>query len=104
MCMGRLKSVCVYADCEGLTASNFGHIVKRKLDTPPASLPKDFMFYRTFDSHYLKWGRQHEAEARRTYVNVMKKTHPGLTVKKCGLLVDCRVPHLGASPDNSMWS
>ena len=84
---------------ERLTASNFGHVVKRKVDTPPDSLLKSLMGYRTFDSKYVEWGRNHEAAARRTYISIMKKTHPGVNVKKCGLLVNNEYPHLGASPD-----
>lgn len=29
----------------------------------------------------------------------MRSSHPGLTVKKCGVLVSPEFPHLGASPD-----
>lgn len=84
---------------ERITASNFGSVARRKVTTPPDSLLKDVMGYRTFDTKYVKWGRNHEAAARRTYINIMKKTHPGINVKMSGLMVNCAYPHLGASPD-----
>ena len=84
---------------ERLTSSNFGRICKRKTSTKPDSMLKDLLGYRTFANEHTKYGQDHEDVARRKYHATMKKTHPGITVKKCGLLVTPAYPHLGASPD-----
>ncbi|XP_060560650.1 uncharacterized protein LOC132720513 [Ruditapes philippinarum] len=83
---------------ERLTASNFG-ICKLKKCTKPDATLKDILNYRTFDTIHTKYGKSHENVARKHYERFMRKSHPGLTVKKCGLLVTPDYPHLGASPD-----
>ncbi|WAR00802.1 hypothetical protein MAR_025174, partial [Mya arenaria] len=70
-----------------LMASNFRRICKQKNTTEPDSVLKDLLKYRTFDTIYTKYGRNHESVVRRTYEKNMRKSHPGLSAKKCGLLV-----------------
>ena len=83
------------ARTQRITASNFGCIVKRKPSSKPDSVLKDVMGYRTFDNKYCSWGRSHEPAAPRTYANSRRDTK----VHTCGLLVNTKFPHLGASPD-----
>lgn len=84
---------------ERLTASNFGKVCKLKDTTRPESTLKEVLSYRSFETHHTKYGLLNEDTARRKYVSVMKKEHPSITVKNCGLLVTPDYSHLGASPD-----
>jgi len=79
--------------------SNFGTVCKLRETTSPESVLKDLCGYRTFTSIHTDYGRKHEPAARRKYQYFMQNSHPGLTVKKCGLLVSGNYPHIGASPD-----
>ena len=83
------------ARSQRITASNFGCIIKLKDSTKPDTVIKDVMGYRTFDNKYCAWGRSHEPAARRMYANSRKDTK----VQECGLIVNPKFPHLGASPD-----
>jgi hypothetical protein len=47
----------------------------------------------------IKWGRDHEAAARRSYVNNHSKTHPHVEVADCGLFLHESLPYLASSPD-----
>ncbi|KAK7093101.1 hypothetical protein V1264_008751 [Littorina saxatilis] len=72
----------------------------RQEKTAPDSLVGEVMGYGFFDSVFTKWGRDHEAAARRQYFNRMTKCHHPLTiVSECGLLVDTAHPYLSTSPD-----
>ena len=83
------------ARSQRITASNFGCIAKMKDNTKPDTILKDVMGYRTFDNKYCAWGRSHEPAARRMYSNNRKN----VKVQQCGLIVNPKFPHLGASPD-----
>ncbi|KAL3862566.1 hypothetical protein ACJMK2_008525 [Sinanodonta woodiana] len=82
-----------------ITSSNFGQVVMRQEFTQPDNLVKVIMGYTPFDNKYVKWGRDHEPAALRTYINIKTKSHPDLHVTPCGLYVNTIFPHLGASPD-----
>jgi len=83
-----------------LTSSHFGDVFKRKTSTSHDGLLKTIMHYRAApENEHTRWGRQHEAAGRRRYELSMKKMHPGITVKKAGLLLDPTVPYLASSPD-----
>ncbi|XP_069110245.1 uncharacterized protein [Argopecten irradians] len=87
-----------------LTASNFGRIVKMREGTLLEPTVKDIFAYTDIvRNKYVQWGKQHEAAARRAYINFMKKEHPGINVKQSGLVVNCKYPHLGASPDGCVY-
>ncbi|XP_045202652.2 uncharacterized protein LOC123556116 [Mercenaria mercenaria] len=81
---------------ERLTAFNFGQIIRMKETTKPDSLLNSLMGYKTFTSSH---GLKHEPAARRSYRRYMQHEHPGLSVKKSGLLTNTKYPYLGASPD-----
>ncbi|KAK7502268.1 hypothetical protein BaRGS_00006632 [Batillaria attramentaria] len=84
-----------------LTSSRFGEVCKRKPETRPDNLLKTVMNYRApFDNEHTKWGRDHEAAARRQYFNRMQKQHnQNLSLEKCGLIVHKDLPYLATSPD-----
>jgi len=46
----------------------------------------------------LKWGREHENDGYECYSASLSHRHPGLTLKKSGLIIG-EVPYLGGSPD-----
>ncbi|KAK6191028.1 hypothetical protein SNE40_002778 [Patella caerulea] len=84
-----------------LTASNFGTICKRKVNTPPECFVKTLMKYdvEDYDGPSVCWGRSHERAARRTYESYQKKKHENFACNESGLCVNEHYPHLGASPD-----
>lgn len=83
-----------------LTSSYFGEVYKRKAETKHDNLLKTVMGYRPpTDNEHLRWGRTHEAAARRVYQKEMKKSHPNIHVNKSGLILDECLPYLAASPD-----
>lgn len=86
-----------------LTSSKFGEIYKQKQNTKPDSVLKTVLQYHEDgtrqETEHMKWGRTHEPAARRCYYNIMRKTHPGIEVKKSGLHLYNDAPYLGASPD-----
>ena len=47
----------------------------------------------------FKYGRSMEAEARKKYYELHKKSHKNLEVKECGLFVVQQHAYIGASPD-----
>ena len=47
----------------------------------------------------LKWGVDHEDQAREEYIELMKQHHEGFECHPAGLTVNPKYPHLGASPD-----
>ena len=47
----------------------------------------------------LKWGVDHEDQAREDYIDLMKQHHEGFECHPAGLTVNPKYPHLGASPD-----
>ena len=47
----------------------------------------------------LKWGVNHDDQARQEYIELMKRHHEGFECHPAGLTVNPKYPHLGASPD-----
>jgi len=47
----------------------------------------------------IKWGIEKEDIARSSHVAKVSVLHQGFECKSSGLVVNCRYPHLGASPD-----
>lgn len=86
-----------------LTSSNFGALCKMRPTTQPDCMLKKILgYYNESDDEHRKWGRTHEAAARRWYETTMKKSHPGLHVRKSGLVIDMERPYLASSPDGSV--
>ena len=82
-----------------ITSSMFGTVCKKRVDTKPDSIIKNIMNYSSFDTEATRWGRNHEAAARRVYQNIIQTSHPGLKVFGSGLVINVDHPHLGTSPD-----
>jgi hypothetical protein len=77
--------------------------MRRKDATQPDCLVKNIMGYSSFECESVRWGRTHEAAARRVYTKTQSANHPGLCVSECGLCVSSCTPHLGASPDGLVY-
>ena len=83
-----------------ITASNFHLVANRRASTKPDKSVKLLMGYGdTPDLEALKWGRNHEAAARRMYALKQKTKHPGINVRKSGLVIDGERGYLACSPD-----
>lgn len=48
---------------------------------------------------FVRWGCEHEQNARETYKSLASQQHQGLSVCDSGLHIDQSRPYLGASPD-----
>lgn len=97
---GQSKNEMWFEAREGrLTSSVFGQIVRKKESTSPNYLIRTAMGYSSFESEATKWGKKHEAAARRIYSRAIQKDHPHMKVKQCGLIVNSCYPHLASSPD-----
>ena len=47
----------------------------------------------------VKWGREHEKDAREDFVRTTSPRHANFSVKTCGLIVHKDFPYIAASPD-----
>lgn len=47
----------------------------------------------------IKWGRDHENDARTEYFDIVKETHVNCQVDFCGLVINPKYPYMAASPD-----
>ena len=83
-----------------LTASVFGRILKRRLNTPPDALVKELLSSRIFTNHALEWGKANEGVAVKKYLEVQESSgHSGMVFAKAGFVISFQHPFLGASPD-----
>ena len=85
-----------------LTSSNFGHIIKRKVTTPPDNLVKSLRGYRHIPDSTapLAYGRRMEKKALRSYAQLhMTRCGKPITVEDRGLLLSADQPFLGTSVD-----
>ena len=84
-----------------ITASVFGRVAKCREKTFPSSLVKTIMQYSgsNRDVPAIKWGIEHEQEAREAYANIMAVKHATFKVNPAGLRVCTRQPFLAATPD-----
>lgn len=85
-----------------LTSSNFGHICKRRLETPPDNLVKALRGYVPIPPHVksILHGRKWESEARREYGrHHIKNCGNHLEITTTGLVVNPKWPYLGTSVD-----
>lgn len=78
-----------------LTASNFGRVIKRRMDVSCQNMVKDILYKKSIDHvKSIKHGRDNEKLALEQLSQQEKvEIHP------CGLYIDPDVPYLGASPD-----
>ena len=90
-----------------LTASNH-HEKVTKINTVTGSIkPKTtplikWTIYRYSDLASIpaiKWGRENEENAVKSFFLAESKKHDNFKIEKCGLFVDSKKPYIGASPD-----
>lgn len=63
-----------------LTASDFGRIVRGKLETLPDNLLKYILgYYPTLTNSAIEWGRRHEEVAVDSYLLEARELHPRLS-------------------------
>lgn len=77
-----------------LTASNFGKIINRRLDTGCENLVKSLLYTAQFTAPGIEYGRENEPVALRELEKYL-----GKTIKPCGLFIDSEDFFLGATPD-----
>ena len=78
-----------------LTASNFGRVIKKRINTGCANLVKDILYKKNMDHiSSIKHGQQNEKIA---ILQLSKQE--GIEIAPCGLFIDAELPYLGATPD-----
>lgn len=83
-----------------LTASLFHRVATLKDSTSPTSLISHIMGYSSsISTTAMKWGIDHEEEARREFIGLEQQNHKNFSVRKSGLVVNNSWPYLGATPD-----
>lgn len=84
-----------------ITSSNFGVVCKRRATTPVGNLVKNLLYHSAFsNASSLRWGRENEDNARKSYVEEMSKRATPVSVTKAGLMISREKPHLACSPDD----
>ena len=87
-----------------LTSSLFGHILRRRSDTPPDSLVLSILKPRQFTTQATSWGITHEPLAITKYTKYQHDHgHDCLVVAPSGFLISRTHPFLGASPDGAVY-
>lgn len=83
-----------------LTSSNFGVICKRRKSTPVANAVKNFL-YKSISSKVssLRWGRENEDNARKSYLEEMASRGTPVSTKRSGLVISTSYGCLACSPD-----
>ena len=79
------------------TASNFGHVVKRKSEFHNLAL-KLLSTKNLSNIPAIKLGKDHELEAYQRHKEGLNLRHPSMVLKKSGIVIG-DVPYLVASPD-----
>ena len=85
-----------------LTASVFHTACHIRIERPPDSFVKKICtssFQRDVKAPSLMWGREHEADAKKMYCEIMRTSHSHHRVEECGLVIHEQLPFLAASPD-----
>ncbi|KAL3843252.1 hypothetical protein ACJMK2_021194 [Sinanodonta woodiana] len=84
-----------------ITASRIKAVCHASNEKPPQSLIKAICYPETvkLNTKATKFGCDHEKEARKQYIDIMRKEHENFFVKENGLVLNKKYPHLGASPD-----
>lgn len=87
-----------------ITASHFGEILHRRMDTPPDRLVLSILKPRKFSSPAITWGIDNEPMAIQKYVDHQHSCgKSGLTVGPSGFFVCEEYPFLGATPDGTVY-
>ena len=88
-----------------ITASNFGHILSRKVNTPPDSLVLRLIQPKNFSTAATRYGIENEQLALKEYIAYQHSHgHPDLAVSPSGFLINKDYhPCLGATPDGAVY-
>ena len=87
-----------------ITASNFHSVCHTSTSNPSESLIQKLLQERQMiKSPAMKWGIEHEPDARKQYLELASKNHSGLSFKSAGLFINPHYPYLGASPDGLVY-
>ena len=87
-----------------ITASLFGDVLRRRVDTPPDSLVLRILQQKSFMSAATDWGKQMEPTACREYVAYQHAHgHNELVVTPSGFIISESQPFLGATPDGAVY-
>ncbi|KAL3873272.1 hypothetical protein ACJMK2_036408 [Sinanodonta woodiana] len=84
-----------------ITASRIKAVCHASNEKSPQSLIKAICYPETvkLNTKATRFGSDHEKEARKQYIDTMRKEHENFFVKENGLVLNKKYPHLGASPD-----
>ncbi|KAK7899652.1 hypothetical protein WMY93_020505, partial [Mugilogobius chulae] len=83
-----------------VTASSLHSVFATSLEKPSLTVVKQVCYPgNTFSTEALRWGIEHEATALNAYISSTTNHHQNLLINKCGFIINCRFPELGASPD-----
>ena len=84
-----------------LTASLFGEVLRRRLETTPDALVLRTIKQKQFTSSATEWGIKHEATAIKEYERYQKShRHAEITICNAGFVISESHPFLGAAtPD-----
>lgn len=87
-----------------ITASRMKSVFRSDTAKPSQSLVKVICYPEAykFSSKSTGWGCKHEKKARDFYKQQMVKYHNKFVVNDCGLFLNPKWPHLGASPDGKI--
>ena len=80
-----------------LTASKFGQVFRRRVDTPPDALVLSIIEPKQFISQSTEYGKRMEATALEKYKAY--KNDEAITVCSAGFVIYEEKPYLGATPD-----
>ena len=87
-----------------ITASLFGSVLSRKLDTPPDNLVLCILHPREFSLNATKYNIDNETSTIKAYINYqLNYGHPGLEFCLCGFFINTDFPFPGAIPDGSVY-
>ena len=84
-----------------LTASRFGEVISRRMDTPPQRLVLSILRPTDFRSEAMRY---YEKVALEAYIKKQHELgHPDLVVAESGFLINQTCPCLGTSPDGAVY-
>ncbi|CAC5369625.1 unnamed protein product [Mytilus coruscus] len=85
-----------------VTASKAHDVLRMREQTSPDNLVRRVCGYNSYDlsrKDAVRWGIEHEDEAREAYISHQKTTHINFECKLAGFFVNSKHPFVGASPD-----
>ena len=87
-----------------ITASIFGHVLSRLVDTPPDSLVVRIIQPKKFSTPATRYGIENEEVALQKYITYQcHNGHPDITVCPSGFYISSEYPYLLASPDGAVY-